>query len=285
MNKITKKICTGMLSAFCMLSLSGCFSNVKFDQEDLDAVMEESREYFESQNNYSAEFARNYLLDYMAKGLSYCTYECQNITYTAEGIMYDFMGNVVEKDTLTLKTYKDGNTMKTYFKMEDPEETEAYIIVNSTTTTSGIDYEYKMYDVATKTYTELNVNSEDEEEDDDSDSGLLPIDSVLISLSHYGPLNTYGMFYPYISSNNDLNIVMDRVDKNKDLFTIVMEEGVLKFTFENGLLTSYEAYEVFEEDEWGDLVVMDSRSVMKTTISYDVSDFDVPNINSYTKVN
>ena len=58
-----KKIITGLSLAFTMMlggvALTGCSSDITFNQKDLDAAINNVNEYLETQNNFSSEFARN----------------------------------------------------------------------------------------------------------------------------------------------------------------------------------------------------------------------------------
>ena len=59
MKKFKKKLMVIPFIASSLFATTACSSNVKFNQDDLDAVMNEAQQYLESQNNYSTEFAKN----------------------------------------------------------------------------------------------------------------------------------------------------------------------------------------------------------------------------------
>lgn len=69
MRNKTKKILAGLGIGLTLtgggLLMTGCKSDIEFNQKDLDLAISNVNEYLETQNNYSSEFARNTLNGYL----------------------------------------------------------------------------------------------------------------------------------------------------------------------------------------------------------------------------
>lgn len=67
-----KKLLLGLTLGSIMSTapfLTACSSDITFNQTDLDKAIKNVNEYLEIQNNYSSEFAKNVLNDYLLKGV------------------------------------------------------------------------------------------------------------------------------------------------------------------------------------------------------------------------
>ena len=285
MKKFKSKLLTLAVAACALVGTAGCSSNIKFNQEDLDKVLVQTQEYLESQNNYSTEFARNYLIDYLAKGIDSLDDNFVSTKYSIEGKQQDIFGNVIDSDTMTYKSYKDGDTVKLY--ANDGEE-EAYITFKLIKNATEYKYEVKLYDIASKKYTKqiIDVNalqtSADVEIEDEAISSTGAIAMVLGSMTNV--VNLYSSVYTVVTSNPQMNVVMDKVSETKTVFTLVvtetedLEECSTKLTFENGYMTEWEVVTMSDGE------FFNGAETQKMKIEYNISNFELDNIGSYTEM-
>ncbi len=283
MKKFKSKLLTLAVAACALVGTAGCSSNIKFNQEDLDKVMKETQEYLEAQNNYSTEFARNQLIDYLAKGIDSLDDNFVNTKYSIEAKQRDIFGNLIESESITYKNYKDGDTVKLYAKTGDEEAFVTFKLIKNDT---EYKYEIKMYDVATKKYTTHVVDaygveaSADVQVDEIQDSVLLV--SMLGSITNV--VNLYSNVYTVVTSNPQMNVVMDKISETKTVFTLVVTENddlvdcLTKLTFENGYMTEWEVVSMTDSEGFN------GAESQKMTIEYNIANFELDNIGSYTEM-
>lgn len=127
MKKKTKKVLAGIgLGVMGAMSLTGCKSNITFNQSDLDNVINGVNKYLETQNNYSSEFARNTLMGYIMDAMSTVN-NVKSYAVEVNSWIYDAYGNKKEDtdmmDQYIYKVYNNTQTSKTkiYSKSEDVE--------------------------------------------------------------------------------------------------------------------------------------------------------------------
>ena len=274
--KKTKKIISAALMAGT-LCLTGCTSNIKFNQEDLDKVVASANEYLENQNNYSTEFAYNYLLDNLIKGMD--KLDDKYVSYSISGydIQYDIFGNELGKNGMVYKTYKneDTNTVVSYMKGA-AESSEIYSELALNKTNDELKYKAKIYYVGTKKYIEIEYEPNDTTEDEDvADSLMTVVNSAL---------NWHQSIYKIVVTERQAtNVIMDKVE-GADVFTIMLndEDGEydcrsIKLFFEDGLIAKVEMSEVESDAGFYGL----SKVVYE--FDYNIEKFEIANKNSYTK--
>ena len=116
MKEKTKKILAGIGIGLTLGTagafMTGCSSDITFNQKDLDQAISNINEYLETQNNYSSEFARNTLNGYLMNALNDSARK--NIEIISEEIMYDSFGNEQKQSKGTYKYYNNGSMVKEY---------------------------------------------------------------------------------------------------------------------------------------------------------------------------
>ena len=89
MKEKTKKILAGIGVGLTLGTagafMTGCSSDITFNQKDLDQAISNINEYLETQNNYSSEFARNTLNGYLMNALNDSARKNIEITYEYNG--------------------------------------------------------------------------------------------------------------------------------------------------------------------------------------------------------
>lgn len=282
MKKIKSKLLTLAVAACALVGTAGCSSNIKFNQEDLDKVMKETQEYLEAQNNYSTEFARNQLIDYLAKGIDSLDDNFVNTKYSIEAKQRDIFGNLIESESITYKNYKDGDTVKLY---ANDGENEAFVTFKLIKNDTEYKYEIKMYDVATKKYTTHVVDANGVQASADLEGEMMEtalISTLLGSITNV--VNLYSNVYTVVTSNPQMNVVMDKISESKTVFTLVvtetedLEDCLTKLTFENGYMTEWEVVSMTESSGFN------GAESTKITIEYNIANFELENIGSYTEL-
>ena len=267
MNKFKKVFMAVPLLVGSLFSATACSSNVKFNQEDLDKVMEETREYLESQNNYSSEFAKNRILAYLTKGID--KLDDSYVNFAISGVFQekDAFGNIIDETNFEYKIYidKTTNTSKSYLKNGTQE---MYGIMKFSVEDGTPEYELKVYDVATKKYDVYDLNTEEE---------IVLSKVLMVDVSKY-----YIYCLPALtSSESKFNIVMDKLDNSTDEFIITKNENAsfMKMTFKDGLLVGIEEKTSPVSNNYS--LGGDNKSAY--SFQYNISDFEIPNLSSYTK--
>lgn len=157
MKNKTKKILAsvGLIIASCGL-LAGCTSDITFNQKDLDNLMNNATTYLETQNNYSSEFVRNSLNNYLINGLENAINE-KNISYTSTTEML-YYGNTIYTETFKFKKTNDGQTIKEFVQTEDGT-TYREIAINKEENTTTYDAITYIQEGEEKTYTVVENSS------------------------------------------------------------------------------------------------------------------------------
>lgn len=283
MKKLKRKLLTLAVVASSLVATTACSSNIKFNQDDLDKVMEQTQEYLEAQNNYSTEFARNYLIDYLTKGIDSLDDNFVSTKYSIESKQYDVFSNLIESENVTYKSYKSGDTVKLYMKAAENEEAYATfkLIKNST----EYKYEVKLYDIQSKKYTKVEIDPTATQSAGEIGEGEMSSTSSVVVLlgAISNSLSLYNSVYDVITENPDINVIMDKQNDGKVIFTLVindvedMEPCLTKLTFENGYLTIWENTSFSKSG-------FNGVQSQKATIEYNIADFELDNIGSYTEI-
>ena len=286
MKKFKKKLMVIPFIASSLFATTACSSNIKFNQDDLDAVMNEAQQYLESQNNYSTEFAKNYLTHILATGREKVSNINSDLFLTAYIEEYDAIGNMLTSATQTVRSYKNGTTRKGHFKAVvngGATVYEEYNIIDLTKTDNERNYDIKLYDVATKKYKQSNyiIDSDDEVSRTLTEDEEWSIKQTTLDMGVF-----YDSIYSTILEDSSVQITMDVMDNNKVAFYLSVwdedfkQREYSKYVFENDVIVEMNIWNsASEEDRY------ETISKVNYTIEYDKGDFDIPNISSYTKVN
>lgn len=110
MKNKTKKLLLGLgLGLIGATTLTGCTSDIVFNQSDLDNAITGINNYLDTQNNYSSEFARNTLNNMLIKSAFKAT-QVTSYSQTINESFKDDAGNIINTATSTAKIYYDKNT-------------------------------------------------------------------------------------------------------------------------------------------------------------------------------
>lgn len=119
----TKKMLAGIgLGAVLGTSgifMTGCSSDITFNQKDLDQAISNINEYLETQNNYSSEFAKNVLNDYLLRGIERNQNNSQfgyKVTSKQDNSLNDLYANF----TIDYKIYRKDNDIKEMCRVDGP---------------------------------------------------------------------------------------------------------------------------------------------------------------------
>lgn len=138
----TKKILAGIgLGAVLGTSgllMTGCSSDITFNQSHLDEALKNVNEYLETQNNYSSEFAKNVLNDYLLRGIERNQNNSQfgyKVTNKQQNSLNDLYANF----TIDYKIYRKDNDIKemcnidggAYYPLDLQSDTHNYREVKS----------------------------------------------------------------------------------------------------------------------------------------------------------
>ncbi|MGN0961652.1 MAG: hypothetical protein ACI4PF_05595 [Christensenellales bacterium] len=152
MKNKTKKILAGLgLGLVGAVTLTGCTSDITFNQADLDKVISEVTEYLETQNNYSSEFASN-VLNNMLIQTKFDLARTKGLTCESDTSILDVFGNVTRNVVTNLRMFYDDKTKtnKGWSWLEENESKTYYEIAYNSDTK---EYNITNYDLTNRTYT------------------------------------------------------------------------------------------------------------------------------------
>lgn len=110
MKNRTKKILSGIaLGVVGTLTLTGCTSDLTFNQADLDNIINGANKYLEYQNNYSSEYAQNMLNDLLIQAKTDYTY-ATSFTLEQTYQIFDKFGNNTYTINELERSYYDAST-------------------------------------------------------------------------------------------------------------------------------------------------------------------------------
>lgn len=92
--------------------ITGCSSDITFNQSDLDNLISNADTYLTAQNNYSSEYAKNVLSDYLIRGISRVSSQEQHYSEKMTMETIDIYGYTEQKEEHEYKIYKNGNNVK-----------------------------------------------------------------------------------------------------------------------------------------------------------------------------
>ena len=252
MKDFTKKLlaCAGVLMGSAG-ALVGCTTNnVNISQEDLDKLIDEVTEYFETQNqekdidqnkvddlvdsvlndNLQGEAAKNALINYLSNGL--VNDKGESIVVLNNYSDINAMG-IEQSITATRKVYKKDNVLKILqeYPGEDGEPISLYgeIIYDE----DNMNFDYREYDLDNKTYT-----------------------STVVTLSSQNAPSVTGFYHEMllIIMENDVECFVEAIEGNKIDFKIVLVEDnknvfgtVVNLGFRNNVLEYFSEIEYDRE--------------------------------------
>lgn len=250
MKEKTKKLLAGIGLGICSaLTLTACTSDITFNQSDLDNVISGANQYLETQNNYSSEFAKNMLNDFLMKSL----YDSQNTTSGTFNSSYkavDEFGNLIREGCATNKYYLDADSNKTKqsYLGKDLNGNIKYngyreIIYNANASNLDELYKVKTYDLLAETYTDSCYSSSSDigaiHLDHHTITGMATISENIMYVLNY--LNLYELVG---------DITMETISENEYMFYFISDMNVSKdliyrqnmsVRIKDGRLVSWEA--------------------------------------------
>lgn len=112
--KILAGLCLGVTLGASGFMLSGCTSDITFNQKDLDTAIKNVNEYLETQNNYSSEFARNTLNGYLMDAMKDCV-NSTSLRVSQNLTQIDVYGNKKVSNMGEYKFYLENGKSKEQF--------------------------------------------------------------------------------------------------------------------------------------------------------------------------
>lgn len=97
--------------------ITGCSSDITFNQSDLDNLISNADTYLTAQNNYSSEYAKNVLSDYLIRGISRVSSQEQHYSEKMTMETMDIYGYTSQKEEHQYKIYKNGNSVKELYSV------------------------------------------------------------------------------------------------------------------------------------------------------------------------
>ena len=140
--------------------------------------------------------------------------------------------------------------------------------------------------LATKKYTTHVVDADGVVQSSADLEGEMMETTVISTLlgSITNVVNLYSNVYTVVTSNPQMNVVMDKISESKTVFTLVvtetedLEDCLTKLTFENGYMTEWEVVSMTESSGFN------GAESTKITIEYNIANFELENIGSYTEL-
>ena len=271
--KNKKKILAASLLAGLLFTTSACSSNVKFNQDNLDKLIVSGNTYFEEQNNYSAEFAKNRLLDYLAKGIYKLNKNDTSFKVTVDQNYSDTFGNVINEEEMVYKKYFDSTThTETVYYGDGTESDDGFYMTHKKSNADNSDeesiYEITVYDVASKQYTKTIANT-----------GEKLDNAIFVS---FNPGDYYNAVIKF-ALEEGVSVIMDKLENNVEEFIALSKTGdrFMKIAFEDGMMTSFIQFGEVEEEEGSKYIY--NRYESKCSLEYNIESFEIPDLNSYTE--
>ncbi len=136
--------------------LTGCTSDITFNQEDLDNAINNVNSYLTNKQNNDSEYVRNTLNELLINAMN-DSVGVKNISYTSTSVRYDY-GIKTAQAKYTYKRNVEDNVCKSYLKSEGNGIRNGTTYVELTTKSANdvISFElenYQIDDEGVKTYT------------------------------------------------------------------------------------------------------------------------------------
>lgn len=209
MKNKTKKLLAGIgLGLIGATTLTGCASDIVFNQKDLDKAINGINNYLETQNNYSSEFARNMLNDSIVRAV-FKAMETDSYSMKNTQIVKDALGNLIDEQCSDCNVFYNHETNKAKIhnfysingEITDVLYKEVEFVPAENPNDDPPAYKVKTFDLDAKTYTEI-INDEYR-----SEAEYMSLQSMLNN------------FLIQINGSDIIgDVVMDRIDENTNEF-------------------------------------------------------------------
>lgn len=203
MKNKSKKILAGLGIGLALTSatmLTGCTSDITFNQKDLDNAIENVNSYLTNKQNNDSEYVRNNLNELIINGINNSV-GLKNISYNV--IMENYKsGLLFDKTTTTYKRNIENNKLKVYYNAIEKMNTN-YIEA----TRKQVDNSY-FYDVE-----DYKINSENEKTYEKQEN-LTNISSIILTDEFYA--DYVGVYSSIIAMLNNESLTWNDFIKSTD---------------------------------------------------------------------
>ena len=204
MKQKTKRLLAGLgigLALGSSAMLTGCSSDITFNQKDLDNVINNVNTYLENTQNNNSEYVRNNLNELIINGMNN-SIGIKNIAYNVITKYYE-NGLLFDKTTISYKRNIENNTLKVYYNTIEGKKNTNYIEA----TRKSVDNTYS-YDVE-----EYKINSENEKTYVKQEN-LTDISSIVLTNDFYA--DYVGVYSSIIAVLNDESLTWNDFIKSTE---------------------------------------------------------------------
>lgn len=204
MEQKTKRLLAGLgigLALGSSAMLTGCSSDITFNQKDLDNVINNVNTYLENTQNNNSEYVRNNLNELIINGMNN-SIGIKNIAYNVITKYYE-NGLLFDKTTISYKRNIENNTLKVYYNTIEGKKNTNYIEA----TRKSVDNTYS-YDVE-----EYKINSENEKTYVKQEN-LTDISSIVLTNDFYA--DYVGVYSSIIAVLNDESLTWNDFIKSTE---------------------------------------------------------------------
>lgn len=227
--------------------ITGCSSDITFNQSDLDNLISNADTYLTAQNNYSSEYAKNVLSDYLIRGISRVSSQEQHYSEKMVIQTLDAYGYTECKTEHEYKLYQNGNSVKEMYTVacqtypsagnytvyrEMTEENTTHTVATGGSGSMGITMSYNKYTGTTYTEDRDTTDQTQKYTKEDFTSETASIDDLCNT-----PIYTLQYFYSQLLSsiiNPEVSFLIDTYNADVTQSNTIMEKSgdyeIFKFT-------------------------------------------------------